>query len=102
MYLSVRVDRKVPKERHKAVEGLESMRSRTDSAHPSPSLTSPILSVKGRGHRRMVVGALEFFPYVSYVAVTKRFFLAARRRIKAFPSGEGGAAQAVTDEESMA
>jgi hypothetical protein len=45
---------------------------------------------------------LEFFPLMSYMAATNRFFLAARRRIKAFPSGEGGAAQAVTDEESMA
>jgi hypothetical protein len=42
VYLSVRVDRKVPKERHKAVEGLESVRSRTDCFASFPLLDLPL------------------------------------------------------------
>ena len=74
VYLSVRVDRKVPKERHKEVEGLESTRRRIDSAHPSPSLTSPFLSVKSGMFYGRWVGSLDLFPWVSYGIAAKRLY----------------------------
>jgi hypothetical protein len=61
-FLSVSTER-YPKNATRRWKGLNLCARAQIASHPSPSLTSPILSVKGRGHRRAVgwcVGVLSF------------------------------------------
>ena len=70
-FLSVSTER-YPKNATRRWKGLNLCARAQIASHPSPSLTSPLLSVKGRVRSHETVWCVGVLSFVSYVAATKR------------------------------